>query len=557
MNRKAKKIVAFIIAVTMVVLSLAACGNSTDTADSTASTSTAAATSAVDTKPAAPEPVTLQFFVPPAQAPNDMDAVLAEFEKQTKDTLNTKIVFNWVDFPDLGSTITVKLAAGEQVDSAFSAQWTTPNIQQNVSKGLFLNLDSYFLNDKYPGLKNAFSKQLLDNNAWTDANNETHYYSIPFAHSYSAVETIAYRQDLADKYGIGVIDSFDKLEAYWEQIAKNEKGVIPFGWDGSINNLSDRIFSWYMPLPSKHNYNIDNLLVVKEDGTAYRASHPVAMLDPEYVKNLPDELKSFDPYFGYKKATEWYTKGYLEKDVLTQKDARSAFNAGKFASALTSADTYDADKSKLESGVPGAKFGYFTAHAQFRENKPGKFGADYRAWNFACIPVTSQYADRTMNFFNWLFEDKKNHDLFEFGIEGKHWIADGEDKLKIPEGIDASKNYNLVGFQLTWSSAMQRFSSTMPDEIVNLNKIASDPNFFYKDVMAGFSFVSDPVKSEQAKINDLDSRLRGIKNGVIANYEKALSDIQKKYISAGFEKYNAEYVKQFNEFLKTNPYNGQ
>ena len=69
--------------------------------------------------------------------------------------------------------------------------------------------------------------------------------------------------------------------------------------------------------------------------------------------------------------------------------------------------------------------------------------------------------------------------------------------------------------------------------------------------------MSDSVKTEQAKMNDLQSLLRAVGNGVIADYQGELEKIQKKYDQAGFPIMREEVARQFNEYLKTNPYEGQ
>ncbi len=557
MRKSLSKLIPLWIALLPAVFILASCGRSPNnyggTTGKTPSDSRAVSTT---TPGSATEPVTLQFYLPPAQAPKDMDSVLAEFEKQTRDTLNTKLVFNYLDWGDLGPKVTMMLAAGEQVDSVFAAQWTTPSIQQYVSTGFFKNLDPYFLNDRYPGLKQAFSKQLMDYNAWTDAQGENHYYSIPFIHTWAHADNIIYRQDLADKYGIGVIDSWDRMEAYWDEIVKNEQGMTPFAWTGSINNLADWYMQkWEVPFSQKHNFDLANGIVIKDDGTVYKSKTIVAGLDPEFASALPSPLNTRDWYAGYAKVREWYTKGYLNKDILSETDGRLPFNAGKAASACTSLDTYNADKTALESGVPGARLGYFIPIKAYREKVPGNVSTGFRAWNFACIPVSSKYADRTMNFFNWLFSSKKNHDLFELGIEGKHWEAVGDNQFRLPDGIDAAGNYNFGGFQLTWSTSMMRFSADVPEDILTVNKLASDPDFFYKDILAGFSFVTtDEIKAEQARINNLASLLLAPGCGVVADYRQAVADIQKQYEQAGKAKYDAEWVKQLTEFYRKNPY---
>ena len=48
------------------------------------------------------------------------------------------------------------MTAGEEVDAAFDAPWGSFN--QNVSLGYYQELDKYFNNDEYPGLKKAFQR---------------------------------------------------------------------------------------------------------------------------------------------------------------------------------------------------------------------------------------------------------------------------------------------------------------------------------------------------------------------------------------------------------------
>jgi putative aldouronate transport system substrate-binding protein len=127
---------------------MAACSKkATEPAASTAVTTeaTAGATAAPEASTAgakAPDEVTLEFYMPsPVANVNDMDAVLEQFYKETKDTLNTKIHFNFTTFDDIGQKVSLKLAAGEQVDGVFTAPWTNPSIMQMIAKKQIANLD--------------------------------------------------------------------------------------------------------------------------------------------------------------------------------------------------------------------------------------------------------------------------------------------------------------------------------------------------------------------------------------------------------------------------------
>ena len=570
MKRKAHAIASTCLALLLVLTLLAGCGGTTPqagTETSAASTSASADAAVAETSAAAvestatvPEEVTLEFLAPaPVTSVNDFESVLDEFYKQTADTLNVKINYTFTTFDDIGQKVTLKLASGEAMDAAFSAQWTNPSIMQMISNNQLTNLDSYFGNDAYPGLKKAFTAEYLKNNSFADPSGTYHVYGIPFAHSFDGGAVVYYRKDLAEKYGFATIDSYETLTKFYDAILMNEKGMVPFSHLGSNDQMSPLLISMTDPMTERHNTVLINgvNLAVGEDGTAYAANNIVPGLDPAYNALEPKEVRGLDPYRGYKLAREWYEKGYVEKDVLSQKDHEGLFMAGKAASYARGLDTYNMIEQRLKSSIAGSKLGYWILHPGLRSNTPKTMGSNFKAWNFACIPVTSKNADRTMAFFNWLYSDMKNHDLFEFGIEGKHWTAVGDTKFKLPDGVDPATNYNFPGYILTWNPTMIRYDSTMPDDVVDIMNKLGDTNWYYRTIDSGFSFVSDGVKTEQAKMNDLQSLLRAVGNGVLADYQGELAKIQKKYDQAGYQKMCEEVSRQFNEYLKNNPYEGQ
>ena len=542
---------------------LAACSKETkdkDVSSPTASSPDASAPASSAATP--PEEVTLQFYMPsPTTSVNDLQSVLDQFYSNTKDTLNTKLNFNFTTFDNIGQQVSLKMSAGEQIDSAFAAQWTSPSINQMVSKNQLAKLDEYFNNDKYPGLKKAFTPEYLKNNSFVDSNGESHIYAIPFTHGFSGGTVIYYRKDLAKKYGIEEIKSLEDLTKYYDAILANEKGMIPFAWNGNQDLLSDYLFDMVKPVTAKHNFEVNvanNVgIAIKPDGTVYASKTINPYSDPEFMALLPDEIKGMDPLTGYKMAREWYTKGYLEKDILAQKDPDGLFMAGKAASVSRSLDIFSSEKLQLEKAVQGAELGYYIANPGLEDGVAKAMGSDFLTWNFAVIPANSKNIDRTMQFYDWLFSNQQNHDLFELGVEGKHWTADGDSKYSIPTNVDAAQNYNFPGYTLTWNPTMVRFDSAMPDNVVTMMNNLGDSNFYYKKITAGFNFVSDNVKNESAKLNDAKSMLRTIGDGVSSDIEGTLAKIQKDYEKAGFFKVRDEVVKQYTEFLKNNPYEGQ
>jgi putative aldouronate transport system substrate-binding protein len=432
-----------------------------------------------------------------------------------------------------------------------------------ISQGLLTNLDKYFRNSAYPGLKKYFPDEYLTNNSFMDARNENHVYAVPFTNSYGVgTNAIYYRKDLANKYGVGEIDSYEKLIQFFEAIRKNETGMNPFVFLGSNDSISSMILTIYHTIPKTSGHNDVGIgggvsVVIGDDGLAYAARHFVPAMDPKFRSMLKGPYKDEDPLLQHKLAQEWYQKGYYAKDILNEKDFEGQFMAGKAASFPRAIDTYPSILTRLQASIPNAELGVFVYSDTVRLQTPKTEGVDFKAWNFLAIPSTSKHADKVMGFMEWLFSDRANHDLLEYGIEGKHWIAAGDDKYDYPPGIDPAANYNFYGYILTWNPMLNRYLVSMPDNLVTALKRAGDAANFYKRIDAGFSFITDPVSTELAKINDLAAYARAISNGIPTNIESEVIRVQRLYEEAGIERVAAEVERQFNVFLKSNPYEGQ
>ena len=184
-------------------VSLAACGGS---ASSTGSTSTAASTGG---STSAPAETTLKIYMF-GQA-EGFDAIQQKFEEETKDTLNIKLDIVWSDVKTHREKIPLMMANQEEADLVFDAYWM--NLSTMHNQGAYASLNEYFNNPDYPGLQAAFSSDYLEQVTDADGN----IFAIPFTQAAEDIPIIAYRKDLADKYGI-TIDSDEKLEEYFQAV---------------------------------------------------------------------------------------------------------------------------------------------------------------------------------------------------------------------------------------------------------------------------------------------------------------------------------------------------
>jgi putative aldouronate transport system substrate-binding protein len=248
--------------------------------------------------------------------------------------------------------------------------------------------------------------------------------------------------------------------------------------------------------------------------------------------NLPAPYNT-DDTSTMKKVREWYEKGYIEKDVITRTDASGTFTAGKAASFMWDTAQYNATLSALTQSVEGAKLEVYVFNPIFSEGLKGISQGSYTAWNFICIPVTTSdvKTDRIMMFFDWMFSSVENHDLFEWGIEGKNYTAIGDDQYGYPEGLDLSTNYNFPGYELTWNPNFIRYPVGYPEDVLSVMKQANDPATYYDPLLSGFRFNSEPVKNEMANPDFLLAKTRtdNLAYGIFEDVDAELAAIDQEF----------------------------
>ncbi|WP_339316418.1 extracellular solute-binding protein [Paenibacillus sp. FSL R10-2734] len=476
------------------------------------------------------------------EEPKDLSLVMQEFEKRTKDTLNTKINIAWNAPADHKQKVKLAMAAGESVDFVFDADFQ--NLRELIPQGAYAQLDKYFNNDEYPGLKKAFSSEFVEMNKRYD----NHLYTIPFTQYFYDIPVVFIRKDLREKLGFQKpIESYDQLQQYYDKVLATENGMTPLAVQG--NGGFQMMFT-----PERPDTNIvrpinlggitflvhlsDDLKIVKDI---------VALGDPasEYAK-LPAPFNTMDSAFiQYDKFAEW--SKYLEKDVLSQKDRKAYFMSGKAASFYGTLADYAASKKQLKETIAGADLEFFVINDKMRNMEAKAITTNYKSNNSIAIPVTSKNIDRTMKFFDWMFQDRANHDLFEFGIEGKHWEAVGDNEYK---QLDASKNYNFPGYEFTWNPTTIRLSSDLDETAKKYFEYSAKPDSYYAPALASFQFDTSNVKAEFANIQSkADPFIQTLKAGQVKDWKSDFVKLNSDLKGLGLDKIRTELQKQVQAYL--------
>lgn len=476
MKKTLKRAGALLLTGAMAV-SLAACGGS--------GTSSAGTSSAGDSGNAsgAPAETTLKIYMF-GQA-EGFDKVVEKFEEETKDTLNIKLDIIWSDSQTHREKIPLMMANQEEADLVFDAYWM--NLSTMHNQGAYASLNEYFNNPEYPGLQAAFDEDYLAQVTDADGN----IFAIPFTQAAEDIPIIAYRKDLADKYGI-TIDSNESLEAYLQAVqadidAGTLQMVAPFGVGGTRgfywldHDIYEKRESNVFSIDSSaYGIGMEMEAAVSEDGKTVLGVATLGDPDEAYAAFPAPYNTNTRTDRAVNKLTKWAQ--YSQPDAQTEDDPKTnLFYAGKVAAIEGNISGYTDYANAVEA--LGGELGVYVYTEGMRNGEPF-VSAPLTAWNFLCVPQQSTKKDQAMQFINWLFEDAANHDLFELGIEGEDWEAVGEDEYRKIEG----SNYSFPGYEMTWNPNFIRTNADLPEDAKAITKYGNDPDTYSTSPIAGFTF---------------------------------------------------------------------
>lgn len=513
-----KKLISLVVAGTLTVSMLTACGSGSNTSTSTSSGNSTSTVSSDNTAGSdSSEPYVLTALLP-GDTPFQLDEVLVEANKKLAADLNTtlNITFaSWTDYPNKSQ---VMIAAGDQTDFIFDAPWM--HLSQMISKGAYLDLEP-LLNKSGQDLLKAFPKQMIDANRQNDK-----IMGIPLGDVLSSQHGIWIRGDLREKYGMAAIETIDQYEQYLTKVKENEKSMIPLTWLGNYCIGSNGFYDV--------GYDVTSFGGNNSEVDIFATGDKVEDIVPIYENpHVLDWIKT---------ARKWYTSGLIEKDQMTQKDEMGAFKSGKVAS-IKGDYIVGTISNQLASIIPGAKVEFVNL-----EGKNTKHVTNFAQWNFICINSNSKDSDRAVKFLNWMYKDQGNYDVLRYGIKDKNWVDTGDKTYDMPKGVDASKNYNFPGYDLMWNPNFERtLATSSADDKFYYSKLR-DPNQLIASKLMGFTANLDPIKNEIAKVSAIwPSTMLPILNGSLDT--SYLPKAQKKLEDAGYLKIVAEAKKQVNAFV--------
>ncbi|WNS43561.1 DUF3502 domain-containing protein [Paenibacillus sp. MMS20-IR301] len=453
------------------------------------------------------ETVELKAYFPGDKPAGFEDVLKAVNDKLKADNIGASLNINFLPWSDYGNSVSVKMSAGEEFDMYLDAPWLS--MSQMIASGSIIALDDLVASRKE--LKESIPDQMWEANKFGGK-----IMGIPLGTVQGTLYGFVIRKDLREKYGMPELKTVADVEKFLYTVKEKETAIKPFVIDGR---------------------KADKLPAMFKDTLNTSKDSYIETLVPMFYYSLADkkvvgawEDTSFDQSF--ERATKYYQDGILSKNIAQEQNAQTLFNQGKYAATYYAADGVEGLKYLDALKIEGAELEVVVPHDD--NSKPY---SNYQQWNFLTIPKASKHAELVMDVANWL-SVKENHDLMQYGVEGKDWEPVGDSSYKQLSG------YVFPGFVLTWRPQLERTPDNMLAGDKEWVEKAGAAEFFTLSPITGFSFDAEQVKTEYAKTTPFfDSVFLPLSQGVLPA-DKGKAMLKDKILGVGGQKVIDEIQKQ-------------
>ncbi|MGG4145929.1 DUF3502 domain-containing protein [Paenibacillus algorifonticola] len=435
----------------------------------------------------------------------------AEFKDLIKKEINADIEFQFLPWTEYGGGKTdLMLSTGED----FATYTDTNYMVKSVAKGLYTDLTP-FMEQAAGDLKKS-----IDDNSFTAFQLNGKQYAVPVGNKPNSGEfySVLARQDLLEEVGMTSLSSLAELEQFYDKVHAKHPELIGFASTDARRLLmyeyTDKNLFWQ-----------NDMLAIDESAK-----------DDKVISWF--ESEEFKAYAAIMKG--WYQKGIIPKYAATNlPQLQSDWNSGKAMFwAGTAARPFEGAAS-ITQAVPTAKLANYFLSKDLPKISRGTYST---AW---FVSANAADPERYVMFFNLLQKNQELYDLFAYGIKDKDYTLDENGRLT------RTTTDSLIPDWLLMNKNFMRFDNTVPEDFIAQYKAWDDDAIISKG--AGFNFDNTPVKNEETKINGVFSELLSPIASGFLDYDTYFPKALDKLKAAGFDKYMAEYQKQFSAWYAAKP----
>lgn len=453
----------------------------------------------------------------------DLDKGFGKINEKLKEKINATITVKFLGWGEYEQKYPLLFASGEEFDLIYTSDWAMYN--QQASKGGFWEITPEALEAYAP-----LTAETMYDAAWEQAKIGGKVYMLPMNYKEVTGHVFLVRGDLMEKYDIDKLETREDMEAYMDAIAQYEDGMIPLDIGADIDNrlLFDYIF-FYGAVNGRME------MIYPRQLMAYTGADD----DEVNVINITE-----DPAF-IETATimqDWNQRGFFSKSALVNKQSsQESFAAGKSAVALMNMANAQGEyvnnvlaHPEWDVQVVDAQFGTPVLIRSFLANGMGIFSK-------------SKNPERALMALDLLRNDEELHDLFCYGIEGEHYIDNGDGTIEL---TDKNSNYPY-DMNCNWGIRNDAYWKTIEGGIPNYDEINDKWMETAKsDKFVAFNFITDSVKNELAAMSDIyTTDLLLLYMGFTDDLEGDIAKIQQKLDAAGADVVYEELSRQAREWL--------
>jgi putative aldouronate transport system substrate-binding protein len=458
------------------------------------------------------EEIQVVFWVP-GEIPRDLQKIQDEISKITVEKINATVKLLAISSGNYTQQMNLILASGEKVDVA---PVKPEQFGGYVSNGQLIPLDD-LLTEYGQGILQALGS---DYTKGGKVNGKI--YGVTSIRDLALELILCIRKDYVDKYHIDASKNLTFEDV--GSILKTVKGAEP--------NSTQLISVNRTQTPIEYSADFDPL----NDGFGVlldilNKDHELKLVNwfehPKYAENL-------------KTIRSWYEAGYIPKDIVTNKEGRaSEIKAGKGICYIYKGKPgFDAQESRNNG----------TTMITISISEPYALTSTLQAIEWT-IPHNSKIPEKAMQFMNLMYTDPDIVNLFDWGIEGVHYVKASDGTIDYPEGVTAmNSGWNLnqgwmFGNQFL-SHIWKGDSTTLWKDVDNFNKVA------VQSKAIGFTFDASKFKTEMAALNNLKEQYKfGLESGSM-DPEVMLPEFISKLKAAGIDEVIAEKQRQLDEWAK-------
>lgn len=512
-----KRLISLLLACMLVFTVFAACGDSNDkTSDTKEPESKATDSVADDTKDDEPDETpetgetTSFLYVIPGDEPKEVDRAVADVNaKMAADGVGIELELKYFPWDVWDQKINLMLSTGEVFD-AFHVMNDRVTLANYASRGALADISDAM------GQYGSNIKANVPELAMKDCQINGDQYGIPAFWVETALNhqgTI--RADVLRKYDLEMPTTFDELtEAYkvvFENWDGNQKPCFP---STAINERIPFFFS------SDTEFCIyDNLIYVNQDGTI-----------TNYYET--DTFKE-----AAKNARTWYELGFINPDVLTltSDQVASQLDMGDWFAVNGTMGSIAGMKADNPDLVP-EDLAWLDLTGGAQEIRP------YGVKNLQAVPASSENPENAVKFFDWVYANQENFDLFIYGSEGTDYNkGEGKNYEPILDATTGQADYSFAGWMAGNINYGYTDAAAPPDTVAHLYSIDESA---VDGIAAGFSFDASNVQTQLADVQTQISAVLMPMAWGVTDYDSGIDEAIDLLKKAGVDDVIAEFKVQ-------------